>query len=200
MKLKAYYPDDGSGVVEIESRLYYIEFPYTQDSEYPCTYEHLDRLVLRQDFLACDIAFSDGPSLIDFLKGKANEGESPLHRELDEQSFLNRYNSFPVENLRLILEATERQLVMKEGLEKVERALNRLLDLEKVQGAPELFQKARDLWRRCKAEMNVTKTIKQKPKVMDLEEIQRIFPLSTASSGPEQVAKQANESARKLVA
>jgi hypothetical protein len=170
MKLVAYNPDDGAGILEVNNRLVLVEWPYSQRQEYVCTYEQMERLVIRQDWILADIEFSDGPSSIQFLRDRANEGENPLKRETDEQAFLNRYNSFPIENLMRILEASERQLDKKEDLAAVDRALNRLLDLEKVQATPELFQKARSLWKRCRAEMDVVFEIKRKSKLNHLRE------------------------------
>lgn len=154
VKLVAYQAFEGAGVLKINGRLVFIDFPYTLQNEKPITEEQVQRLIIRADFEACNLEFADGPSAIAFLKAKASEGPDPLAKETEE-SVLEKFNSLGMKNLDGIVDSIGKKYVDRHQYKRAIIGLERIKGLSAVRENPELRLKVAEMLLKCHEELAI---------------------------------------------
>ncbi len=169
VKLIAYQAFEGSGILEVDGRLCYIDFPYTKKNELPISEHQVGRLINHVGFEAANLEFEDGPSVIAFLRSKASEGADPFAGETQE-SMLEKFNSLGVKNLDGIVESIRIKYIEKHQYGRAIRGLDRIKGLEVVRSESQLHLKVMELLLHCHEEIAIAYAFKMVPiKVDSLE-------------------------------
>jgi hypothetical protein len=143
-KLVAFQAFEGSGVLEIDGKLTYIDWPYSYQNENPITAGQVERLLIRMDYERCELEFANTEAAVAFLKAKANEGPDPFANETEE-SILEGFNSLGAKNLSGIVDAIERNYIHMGLHDRARTGLSRILQLETTQNSPKLKAKIEEL-------------------------------------------------------
>ncbi len=165
VKLRAFHPYEGAGVLEDSGNLTYIEFPYSVENEYECTEDELTRLLLRMNFEPSELTFKDGKAAVYFLQSKASEGEDPTDGE-SEESLLETYNSFELDELDQIVKVIVEMYVDESDYKRAIIGLERIESIPKVQAAKDFHIRILRLLNQCRKGLEVMTEIKNKPKAL----------------------------------
>ncbi len=167
VKLRAFHPYEGAGVLEDSGTLTYIDFPYSVENEYECTEDDLTRLLLRMNFEPSELTFKDGKSAVEYLQSKASEGDDPTDGETEE-SLLETYNSFELDELEHIVQMIVEMYVDKREYKRAIIGLERIEGLPSVQAAKDFQIRILRLLNQCRKDLEVMTDIKNKPKALSM--------------------------------
>jgi hypothetical protein len=162
VKLIAYQAFEGSGILEEDSKLVFIDFPYTKKNEIPITTAQVGHLINRMDFEASKLEFRDGKAAIAHLRKLANQSEDPFANET-EPSIAEKFNALGTKNLNAIVDSIRSKYIENHQYGRAMRGLERIKNLPVVKEDGALHLKIVELLLACHQEIADAYAFKRQP-------------------------------------